>query len=151
MSYIQSQEKIIESINVDMTEGDTRHKYDYKNYRNFLGTVMIVFDMNPEMLWHLQNLDYLWRPNTENKNLNYIQWLTSPTSEREPVDEVLCYIFKKGDPRYGDPYERSKREHELRKEHLEKIEEEYGGRNKYLESVAERLWQEKDYLNYYKV
>jgi hypothetical protein len=149
--YTPSQEDITETINVSMTEADIRHKADYENYRNFLGTIMVVFDMNPEMLWHLYNLDYLCPPTKARKRLNYIQWLTEPTNERVPVEETLSYIFRNTDPHWGESYQRTEYEKELRAEHLEKIKTEYGGRNKYLETISERLWMEPNYLDHWKI
>ncbi len=140
--------RIHESVNANMTENDLLQKCDVNNYNNFTGALMLIFDLDPEIIYNMSNRDLLWRPETKSidYNMNYIQWITQKTDEREPVEEILSYLYRKSDVPWGEPYDFNNREIELRKSHLDKIDKKYGGLKSYLKTVSERLWKESLYL-----
>lgn len=153
-------EKIRESINVNMTEDDLLKKCDPNNYSDFTGALCLVFDMDPELLYALVNMDQLCIPKStfittgdayEYKRIVYehqcnnIQWLTQPVC-RDPIDEVLACLYRSRDIYYGEPYDFDDRELELKKGHFKKIEEKYNGLRNYLEIVSSRLWHDRDFL-----
>ena len=142
------QQRILKNVNVNMTENMLLQKCDVDNYKNFAGALMLIFDLDPETVYNLSNRDFLWRPEAKSNDysVNYIQWITQETNERDPVEEILSYLYRKSDPVWGEPYDFDNRELQLRKAHLDKIEKKYGGLKSYFETVSERLWKESSYL-----
>lgn len=143
---------IRKSINVNMTHDDLLKKCDENNYSDFTGALCLVFDMDPELLYALINRDYIWRPKLQFKHdnikfaCNNTQWLTMPEDSRDSIEEVLSCLYRRRDMYYGEPYEFDEKELELKNNHLNKIEEKYGGLRNYLEIVSTRLWCDKNYL-----
>ena len=155
MTYRIPMSKIMQDVNIVMTENDLLQKCDVDNFKNFTGAMMLIFDLDPEILYNLSQMDYLWRPTTDKGyTANYIQWLTfSDCEERDPIEEIFSYLYRNGDAHWNEPYCFSERDIELRKQHLEKIELKYGGLDSYLKIVSNKLWQDSYYLrdNYLQI
>lgn len=131
-----------------MAETDLLQKCDVNNYANFTGALMLIFDLDPELLYSICDRDYIWRP-VMSFNGNYIQWITQTSDSlerRDAIEEIFSYLYRKSDPDWDESYEFDEKELELRKEHLDKIEKKYGGLNSYLEIVSKKLWKEPSYL-----
>ena len=114
------------------------------DYQKFTATLALVFDVDCELVANLANYDYLSRPKME-PNVNYAQWLTGTPDERNPIAELLSYLFTKTDDVWDEPFLFTERELVLRKLHLNKIKT-YGNATHYFRACSEKLLKEEDYL-----
>ena len=74
------QDKISRLVNTEFKENDLLKKFD-SNYQNFASALALVFEIDPEIMYNISNLDYIWMPEKEiyhGIHLNYIQALTVP-------------------------------------------------------------------------
>ncbi len=137
-------------------------------YELFVEAVKYAFDLadkeGAELLDGMINRDYLWRPDEisiKSLNINYFQWISCDTTEREPIPEILSYLFYNRDPVYREPYMFTEREQELRKIFYQKIVNKYKPSyytyenescehlsqvetiKNYFDAVQRRLWRNK--------
>lgn len=122
------------------------NKIDYENYELFTNTVMKVFDLNPLIMKDICNHDLLWRPDSMH-NINYYQWITQETSERDPVLSVLSFLIDNRDPYWHEPY--GERNNKEIREHLVKIMEKYKTVSNYFKEISIKLWKDNDYMSKY--
>lgn len=116
-----------------VTYDDLLQKANWGDYEMFCGGLACVFDLDPLIVGHIANLDKLWRPDipqeTQETYVNYIQWLSLPPYYKDPIEEILSYLFSKIDT-----------------VHMFKIIENHGNIDAYFEYVSTRLWKKSDYI-----
>jgi len=125
---------------------DLLQRADEDDYGRFTGALAYIFVIDPLIIAQIANLDYLWRPNIKDKAVNYIQWLTCDNVMRDPIEEVLCYLFCKKDSCYNEPYEFNLTELKRRADHKLKIIREHGNMDEYFKCVSLRLWKKEGFI-----
>lgn len=132
-----------------------------------------------KMLNDLKDRDYLWRPdetvflvpshgnqevprwefdsdekyqsykNNNSVSINYLQWITRETEQREPIREIVSYLFYNSDPEWHEPYSFSKEEKQWRKKFYEKLIKKYSEDfiSKYFKNVSKKLWRHETFMN----
>lgn len=139
-------EHTIADINL-FTYEDLLEKVKFENYNGLLAAIVYAFDVDVEIIYHIQNLDIIWRPKINNdKKINYFQWITMDYDRRDICESILSYLFTDSDMYYDDLFEFTDRELELRIAHIEKITEKYGNRSNYFNNVSTKLWRSTTYL-----
>lgn len=150
-SYNPPPLKITDFVDITVKYEDLLEIVDPENFEKFTGSLMVIFDVDPEILMDLANYDYLWRPEIHEKgfSLNYIQQLTSDKNGnfRCPINELFSFLFTNTEPYCNEKYIFTQRQKTLRIEHLKKIMTKYGGVKKYFEEVSKRLWRDDNYLS----
>lgn len=108
----------------------------------------IIFDLDDSLMYNIQNRDFLWRPEPlqTKRKINYFQWITEDTNQREPVLSVLSYLFDKFKSYYREPYDHEDNEKEAINHHYQKIKIKYGTLERYLEDVSQKLWYDKNFI-----
>jgi hypothetical protein len=129
-----------------VTYNDLLQKADWEDHKMFCGALACVFDIDPLIIGRIGNLDYLWRPAINENDVNYIQWLTLSPDIRDPIQEILSYLFWKTDPVYYERYNKTDKEKDRIRLHMVKIIEKYGTIDKYFECVSTNLWKKSDYI-----
>lgn len=149
-----------------MTNADLLQKADYGDIGRFAGTISNIFDLDPMIVGRVMNLDYLRRPIIGTDKVNYIQWITleDKSTEHEPIDAILSYLFCVSDSHLDKEYMYSDSERRRINTHLFKIvtnyedtknipygfvEQYYGSMklDRYFEIVSEKLWKDSKFLH----
>ena len=146
--------KISKYVNINMSMNDTLMRCDPDNIKNFGGALMLIFDIDPEVIYQLANRDFYVIPYIDSDDgINYIQWITQKPNDLDPIEAIISYLYRERDSFIYESYEFDRHEIELRKIHMEKVENQYGGLENYLSTVSERLWKNPNYLkdNYMRV
>lgn len=167
MSSIQSKDYIIDDVKCTWKQYPELlftvldYKENYKendeendiNFTNFKNTIKVAFDINSDQLiYYLADRDLIWRPNIDNKMINYYQWVSSmDTSEREPMLSTWSYLFDKSEPYYYEPYMRNDEEKKLLNEFYKYIKKKYKNAEDYFRRVNMILFNnDNTYSSYIK-
>jgi hypothetical protein len=120
---------------------DLLQKIDEDNFEGFLSALVYVFDIDPKIIAHLTNLDYLWRPDV-GENINYLQWITAKDGKhnRDPIEEILSYLFNRSDPVYNEPYRHTVEELIILQNHYVHIKKKYENMENYFGEIQKKLW-----------
>lgn len=129
-------------VDVNFTIEQLNHNAT-NDYKKFTASLGLVFDVEFALIAHLANYDYIDMPDFT--NVNYAQWLTLGSTDRDPVAELFSYLFTKTDDQWDEPFEFTEEELKLRKLHLIKIKE-YGNASNYFKECSLKLWKPEDYL-----
>jgi hypothetical protein len=107
----------------------------------FYHVITVLFDINNDrIVYHASNLDLLWRPTyDESLGDNYFTYLISENDDREPVPSMLSYLFKDTDEEYGEPYEFTEEEVQLRKDFYQYLCDNYKSGQDYIDRVSALL------------
>jgi hypothetical protein len=126
---------------------DLLQKIDEDNFEGFLSALVYVFDIDPKIIAHLANLNYLWRPDVK-EDINYLQWITIKDGKyhRDPIKEILSYLFKSSDSVYNEPYRHTAQESIILVKHYEYIRTNYKTIGNYFAEISTKLWKDPLYL-----
>ena len=132
-------------------EAADQHDYDHDT---FLAALAHCFEMDPELAYDIANYDNIWFPTSEDlkrksRMLNVIQCLTVTPSGRDvkPAEAMIIHLFDKTDF-YGESFTDIYQGDEQTRidQHLEKMKDKYGSKQKYLEQVNIHLWRGNCYI-----
>lgn len=117
-------------------------------YNKFCGALACVFDLDPLLVGHLANLDYIDVPDIEANRTppNYIQLLTMESGGRDVIEELLSYLTKYCETVWREPYQHSEAEKKLLKQAIANIAQKYKTATAYFETVSRHLWREPQYM-----
>lgn len=132
-------------------------KKDTKDHNKFVIAVGLSFGVfldhkqkvkdpeeESELMYDVCNYDYLWRPDGKHSvGCNYYQWIRAPSSQRDPVDVMMAYLFQGVDYHDGEEVgfadDRVEQVTKNRQEFLKVIKKHFADPNEYLRFVATML------------
>lgn len=117
-------------------------------YKKLVGTLALVFGLEPLLVGHLANLDLmrLWCEGEQSEHLNYVQALTGKSEGEESVGELLSYLFDWSEPDYREPYQHSEQERQLIRASYDSILTNHANATEYFKWVSLRLWRPANWL-----
>ena len=142
-----------------MTDSDQypEDEDDY-NYRLFQQAVQLAFDVTPEFTDIISNYDLLWPPTgkegRENSHvLNYFQYITDYTTERNPVLSTLAFLFRCKDYHWNEKCDITATEKRVVLSARKSIINKYKTPMDYLRRLRIMLWlpkaSEQDFIDDY--
>jgi len=73
-------------------------------HQPFFKAVGLAFCATSHLMFHVGNYDLLWRPDADmpEPRPNYYQWISHESTQRDPTETMMHYLFKGTDCHYGD-------------------------------------------------
>lgn len=109
------------------------------DYENFCKVFQLAFDTSSEIIAQIVNRDLLWRPPLGN-SANYYHWAGKDGSEA--ICALEDYLFYNRDSYWGESFDFTKEEKELRKKFYEHLRNTYTSADHYLDRVCEFFGKE---------
>lgn len=145
-------EEYVRSLVLPMSEPQLEDRIDHEwdtRYHRFCGALACAFGLEPMLVGHLANLDYICVPAERDDQISsptYRQLLCMEATI-DPIDELLGYLFDYKDPFSGEIYEHSDYVKVLLRQTIEKIAKQHEIAGDYFVWISKRLGQSDDYLS----